>query len=152
MLIAVGSNSYSLCSQHFKKMIYFYDPLKYKLVSSGLIETKSKHNSTVNKILHNCPAISDSTAASTTQHSTSDCLSQHRLRGLESILETLENPKHGCSSPSPSHKSQGSSDNYSTDGKTTPQIKPETMAIINEFETMTRELLLARRSSVSYED
>lgn len=87
-----------------------------------------------------------------------DPLTKHKLMGLESIIETLDSPsiRHSNSgynklnrphsiavghADSPrEHKSSVTSTSSS---EYTPklQIKAETLAVINEFEAMTRELL-----------
>ncbi|XP_067950566.1 uncharacterized protein [Watersipora subatra] len=123
------------------------EELKHKLDSldKGLTETRSKHTTSMNKILNNSPAALTSAAP---PPSPGNSLSQHKLRGLESIIETLETPKH--QSPTVSLLPQFSGLNNcsrclqsTANEEKSPllEIRAETMAVINEFETMTKNLL-----------
>ena len=63
----------------------------------GLVKTKSQHASSLSKVLSNRPAALSSTDLShtgpaiSTHFKSSSTLSEHKLRGLESIIETLDN-------------------------------------------------------------
>ena len=75
--------------------ISFNSFLKLKFYFIGLVKTKSQRASSLSKVLNNRPAAISSTdhtrPAISTQIKSSSTLSEHKLRGLESIIETLDN-------------------------------------------------------------
>ena len=131
----------------------------------GLVKTKSQHASSLSKVLNNRPAALSSTdhtrPAISTQFKSSSTLSEHKLRGLESIIETLDNKQMTQQTDSVNHLKLTENNNLSSfeesscvrggNSKHVLEISPETLELISEFETMTNQLL-SRRSSINYDE
>ena len=135
----------------------------------GLVKTKSQHASSLSKVLNNRPAALSSTDLShtrpaiSTQFKSSSTLSEHKLRGLESIIETLDNKQMTQQTESVNHLKLTENNNLSSfeesksscvrggNSKHVLEISPETLELISEFETMTNQLL-SRRSSINYDE
>ena len=132
----------------------------------GLVKTKSQHASSLSKVLNNRPAALSSTdhtrPAISTQFKSSSTLSEHKLRGLESIIETLDNKQMNQQTEPVNHLKLTENNNLSSsfeesscvrggNSKHVLEISPETLELISEFETMTNQLL-SRRSSINYDE
>jgi len=110
------------------------------------------------RMLHNKPALTHNSTPPTNQ---TEVLSKQRLMGLESIIETLDSPQNKRSARPQSmivysdrngnYDTKMAADTGDSYQKETAalEISAETLAVINEFETMTREFL-SRRSSLNY--
>ena len=117
----------------------------------GITETKSLQASSISNMLKNNSLLANGSATTTP-----DRFSEHKLRGLESIIETLGTGN----SSDVVYSSDAIQENNNIvkcaqcqliDEEMPLEIRPETLAVISEFETMTKELL-SRRPSVNYED
>ena len=117
----------------------------------GITETKSLQASSISNMLKNNSLLANGSATTTP-----DRFSEHQLRGLESIIETLGTGN----SSDVVYSSDAIQENNNIvkcaqcqliDEEMPLEIRPETLAVISEFETMTKELL-SRRPSVNYED
>ena len=133
----------------------------------GLVKTKSQHASSLSKVLNNRPAALSSTDLShtrpaiSTHFKSSSTLSEHKLRGLESIIEALDNKQMTQQTESVNHLKLTENNNLSSfeesscvkggNSKHVLEISPETLELISEFETMTNQLL-SRRSSINYDE
>lgn len=129
------------------------------------METKSHHASSLSKVLNNRPAALSSSNTQQTRpaisshHKSTSSLSEHKLRGLESIIEALDNKQRVQSTDNVLNTAENNNlpsseeiDNLKADdSKVQLEISPETLALISEFETMTNQLL-SRRSSVNYDE
>lgn len=133
----------------------------------GLVKTKSQHSSSLSKVLNNRPAalsntdLSHTRPAISTQFKSSSTLSEHKLRGLESIIETLDNKQMTQQTESVNNLKLTENNNVSSieetscmgggNSKHVLEISAETLELISEFETMTNQLL-SRRSSINYDE
>jgi len=119
--------------------------------------SKSTHTSGLSKLGQSGRSVDHPTSAS-------DSLSEQRLRGLESIIETLEKPaqppinpplasltENSCSGQQNNNVCRKCSGDVSMENRAAEvlEIRPETLAVIGEFEAMTKELL-SKRPSVNY--
>ena len=141
--------------------------LTLKFYFIGLVKTKSQHASSLSKVLNNRPGVLSSTDLShtrpaiSTQFKSSSTLSERKLRGLESIIETLDNKQMTQQTESVNHLKLTENNNLSSFGESSCvrggnskhvlEISPETLELISEFETMTNQLL-SRRSSINYDE